>query len=464
MKPMNNSRILVIDDELEMLNSTSKVLKGFGFDVFPLHDSNGVQSLILREKFDLIICDLLMPKLDGLEILEIVKVQCPEIPVIIFSAYGTIDRAVSCMRAGALDFIEKPFDADHLKVVVEKAVKYSKLYQERNNLIEQLEHKYKSENIIGSSRAMLKIFEIIESVAKSEANIFISGESGTGKELIARSIHAASNRKTNPFVPVNCGAFPENLFEAEMFGYEKGSFTGASEKKIGLLEYANTGTFFLDEVSELPLNLQIKLLRVLQDRQLRRIGGNDLNKIDVRIISATNQNPKDLLAKSILREDFYFRLNVINIHIPPLRERIEDVRLLSENFLRKTVSKANKNITGFKNEVLETFENYNWPGNVRELENIIERAVALSKDEYISISDLPSELITSGKRNYQFSDSTLKQAKNRAIEEVEKQYLHYLLDKHNGNVTKASEEAGMTRRNTYRLVQRYNIDLNNWRE
>ncbi|PJB00938.1 MAG: hypothetical protein CO127_06355, partial [Ignavibacteria bacterium CG_4_9_14_3_um_filter_36_18] len=240
---------------------------------------------------------------------------------------------------------------------------------------------------------MRNVFEMIENVSKSDANILITGESGTGKELIARSIHARSRRKTKAFVPVNCGAFPENLFEAELFGYERGAFTGAVHRKIGLIEFADGGTFFLDEVCELPANLQIKLLRTLQDQKVRRVGGNDLIQIDIRLISATNQNIENALKQEMLRRDFYYRLNVINIHVPPLRERKEDIQLLAEHFLDKCLKSSSKEISGFTNEVIHALENYNWPGNVRELENNIERAVTLSKNNKITLADLPPHLI-----------------------------------------------------------------------
>lgn len=456
-------RILIIDDEAEMLNSSRKVLNASGYKTYPLQDSSQAGQFLKNELFDLIICDLLMSEPDGFQILAHVKKHHPEIPVIIFTAYGTIDRAVECMKEGAFDFIEKPFDADHLKVVVERALSFSNLYKERNNLLKQLEEKYRFDNLVGKSKAIRNIFEVIESASQSDANVFITGESGTGKELIARSIHARSKRKTKPFVPINCGAFPENLFESEIFGHEKGSFTGAAERKIGLLEYADSGTFFLDEVCELPINLQTKLLRVIQDRKLRRIGGNELISVDVRIISATNRNPKDLLEQEKLREDFYYRLNVININIPPLRERVEDISVLAEYLLPIYSEKADKNITGFTPEVMDAFRKYSWRGNVRELENVIERAVTFSKDDKIKIPDLPEQFTPDDKSNYPFESSSLKQVRQKAIEETEKKYLIYLLNKHNGNITKLAEEAGMTRRNTYRLIKQYKIDISLWR-
>ena len=319
MKP--KIKILVLDDEEDMLRGFGKLLEAQGHKAYLVSNATAAAKVLEEEEIDIVFTDLLMPDIDGLQVLELVQKFNPSIPVIIFSAYGTVDRAVVAMKAGAFDFIEKPFDADRVTLVIQKALNHLSLYRERNNLLSQLEEKFKFDNIIGISPEIRKIFEMVENVAKSDANILLTGESGTGKELVARSIHAHSDRKTSPFVPVNCGAFPENLFEAEIFGYEKGAFTGANKRKIGLLEYANGGTFFMDEVCELPMPLQTKLLRAIQDKQIRHIGGNELIQVDVRIISATNDNIEKALSCQKLREDLYYRLNVINIHLPPLRER-----------------------------------------------------------------------------------------------------------------------------------------------
>lgn len=459
----NRIKILVIDDEEEMLNLTSRLLKSFGYDPYPVKDTDVAVRLIKNNKFDLVLSDLLMTGVDGIQIIKTVKEYSHPTQIIIFSAYGTIDRAVNCMKAGAIDFLEKPFEADHLKVVVEKALEYKKLFTERDNLLKQLESKYQYENIIGKSSAMQKIFESVESISDSEANILITGESGTGKEMIARIIHARSGRKTEAFVPINCAAFPENLFEAEIFGYEKGAFTHAVQRKIGLLEYADKGTFFFDEVCDLPINLQTKLLRVIQERQLRRVGGNELINVDIRLISATNKNPKDYLEKGLLRDDLYYRLNVINIELPPLRKRKEDIILLVDHFLKKNCMQINKEVMNISSDVINALESYDWPGNVRELENVIERAVVFSKKDVITMEDLPPNFHQISKSQSVFGESSLKEAKLNAIEEVEKKYLLYLLTLHDGNITRVSEDADMTRRNVYRLIKQYNISLDKWR-
>jgi len=460
---INKLKILVIDDEPDMLKGFSKLLEAQGHRPFPASDASSAARILEEEQIDIVFTDLQMPDIDGLQVLELVQKNNPSTPVIIFSAYGTIDRAVVAMKAGAFDFIEKPFDAERISMVIRKALNHMNLYNERNNLLSQLEEKFRFDNIIGNSSAIRSVYEMVENVARSEANILITGESGTGKELIARSIHAHSSRKTKPFVPVNCGAFPENLFEAEIFGYEKGAFTGANKRKQGLLEYAHGGTFFMDEVCELPMPLQTKLLRSIQDKQIRHIGGNELIHVDVRIISATNENLRSALAAQKLREDLYYRLNVINIHLPPLRERKEDIRILALSFLEKFTASMHKSITGFSEEVFSLFEGYNWPGNVRELENIVERAVTLSKGTIITVAELPNQLFSSESLKGSFDEIKFNDAKQMAINDVEKKYLLHLLEKHKGNITKMAEDAGMTRRNMHRLLNNHKLDTDQWR-
>jgi DNA-binding NtrC family response regulator len=458
------SKILIIDDEPDMLSACAKIISVLGNDPVPVADVKKAMKFLEEEEFDLIFCDLLMPEHDGMEVLEICQKLAPNTPVIIFSAFGTIDRAVAAMKAGAFDFIEKPFDASNLKILIEKGLRQRNLLRERVNLLKQLEDKYNFDNIIGKSLVMRNVFDMIENVSKSDANILITGESGTGKELIARSIHARSRRKTKAFVPVNCGAFPENLFEAELFGYERGAFTGAVHRKIGLIEFADGGTFFLDEVCELPANLQIKLLRTLQDQKLRRVGGNDLIQVDIRLISATNQNIEQVLKEETLRKDFYYRLNVINIHVPPLRERKEDIQLLAEHFLDKCLGSSIKKINGFTNEVIHALENYSWPGNVRELENNIERAVTLAKDNKITLVDLSPNVLSNQKAPTFYDGTSLIDLKHKAIEEIEKKYLLVLMEKYKGNITRVAEEAGLTRRHIHRMINIYKIDPDIWRK
>jgi len=456
-------RILIIDDEPDMLTGCSNILAALGNKPVSIAEGSLALEVIKNEEFDLIFCDLLMPDIDGMQIIENVQKISPQTPIIIFSAYGTIDRAVAAMQAGAFDFIEKPFDTNRIKIVIEKGLRQRNLIKERNNLLNQLEDKFRFDNIISNSLVMKNVFEMIESVSQSDVNVLITGESGTGKELIARSIHAHSNRKTMPFIPVNCGAFPENLFEAELFGYEKGAFTDATNRKIGLLEFADGGTFFLDEVCELPTNLQVKMLRMLQDQMLRRVGGNELIKINIRLISATNRDTQKALDNEQLREDFYYRLNVVNIHVPPLRDREGDINLLANYFLNQKLKSSTKEVLGFTAEALENLERYKWPGNVRELENVVERAVALVRRDLITKNELPLPIQSGNSSSFSFSDISLAQAKQNAIDQTERKYLLYLLKKFKGNVTKIAEEANMTRRNIHRMLNRHSLDPNSWR-
>lgn len=457
-----SARILIIDDETELLSGCAKILKALGLDPVPVSNGKIALEILNQEEFDLILCDLFMPGIDGMQVLDEARNLVPNTPVVIFSAYGTIERAVAAMRAGAFDFIEKPFESEHLKAVVEKGLNQRKLYCERSNLLQQLEEKYSFDNIIGKSAVMRRVFDLILSVAPSDTNVFITGESGTGKELVARSIHARSRRKTKAFVPVNCSAFPENLFEAELFGYERGAFTGANQRRLGLLEFADKGTFFLDEVCELPVTLQAKLLRVLQAQELRHIGGNNLITVNVRFIAASNQDLDRARAENRLRDDFYYRLNVVNIALPPLRERKEDIQLLARHFLQQALKSTGKTLLGFTDDVLRCFENYPWPGNVRELENVIERAVTLATGEIITLAEIPSQM-NCGRSEVDYSQLTLVEAKQKVIDETEKKYLFALLKKHQGNVTKIAAESGMTRRNLHRLLNRHQLDANAWR-
>jgi DNA-binding NtrC family response regulator len=458
---MNGSaKILIIDDDEALLSSCTKIIQKNGaYDIVALSDSVKAEAEIESGKYDLFISDLSMPGKSGMDLLQKARAFAPETPFVIFTAYGTIEKVVDAMKNGAFDFIEKPFKADRLRVVVEKCMTHRNLQKEKMALENELKMRYHFDSIIGKSPAMQKIFDLIQQVAESEASVNISGESGTGKELVARSIHAHSPRNDKPFVPVNCGAFPENLFESELFGYEKGAFTGAHRTKPGLMEFAKGGTFFLDEICSLNNGLQVKLLRTLQDRKIRRVGGSHLIDIDVRIISASNCTMESCVGEGILREDLYYRLNVISIHIPPLRDRIEDVPLLCEHFIEKYAKQTPKDIQGISNQALRCLENHHWPGNVRELENIIERAIALTNDNSIQPRNLPDSLAC--RENDQPAiplNRNLKDAKKEMIEKFEIEYLSRMLERHNGNISHAAESSGIDRRTFHRLINRYQID------
>src|SRR3989337_3533327 len=415
-------KVLVIDDEKEMLDGVRKLLTLVGFDCMTAQNGEQAIKLLTDFQFDVVLSDLFMPDIDGNQIIEKSKQIQPSVPIIIFTAFGTVERAVEAMKNGAYDFIEKPFNSDHLIMKIKRAVEFKNLKSEKENLIAQLKEKYSFQNIIGKSQSMKNVFSMIEQVAPVDANVLITGESGTGKELIARAIHALSKRNSKPFVSVNCGALPEHLFEAELFGYEKGAFTGAYNRKIGYLEFADTGTFFMDEVMEMPPRTQIKLLRVLQDRKLTRIGGNKLIDFNIRIISATNKNVNKAIESGEIREDFYFRLNVVQINIPPLRERKIDIPLLAYHFLEA----ANKS-------------------------NVIQSSILFCRLDKIGIVDLPKYLINYSSQS-NIEKYSLTDAKQMAVEKVERDYLFHLLKKHSANITKVAEESGMTRRNIHRII------------
>jgi len=458
------AKILIVDDDKELLVSCSKVLKNGRYDVTTLDDSTAAAAAIESGEFDLIISDLSMPGVNGMTLLRKAQTVMPEVPFVIFSAYGSVETVVEAMREGAFDFIEKPFKADRLKVVVEKSLGHRNLLKEKKALESELRKRYSFDALIGKSPAMQQVFDMITRVAEGESNIAIIGESGTGKELVARSLHAHSLRKTKAFVPVNCGALPENLFESELFGYEKGAFTGAFRRKPGLLEYADGGTFFLDEICELSPTLQVKLLRMLQDKKIRRVGGTELIDVDVRIISASNRNLEDALSAGSLREDLYYRLNVICIKLPALRDRKEDIPLLCQHFIEKYSKLTPKNLEGISNHALNCLEDYNWPGNVRELENVIERAITLAKGTAIELDDLPAHLI---QKEYNGNggqmEMPLNEAREKNLQRFERNYLIRLLEKHHGNVTAAAKDSGVTRRTFHRLLLHHDLHSKDWR-
>jgi len=454
------SHILIIDDDKALLESCAKIIRHNGdYDVVTLDDSAEAEHEIEKGGYDLVISDLSMPGKSGLDLLKKARLVCPDVPFVLFSAYGNVGTAVEAMRHGAFDFLEKPFKSARMKVVVEKSLQYRRLFKEKQALENQLQSDAGFDDLVGESPVMQRLFELIERVAEGESNIVLFGESGTGKELVARSIHNHSRRKKKAFVPVNCGAFPEHLFESELFGHEKGAFTGAYQRKPGLLEYANGGTFFLDEICELALPMQVKLLRMLQDKKIRHVGGNHEIDVDVRLISASNQNLERAVAKGTLREDLYYRINVISVHIPPLRERQQDILPLCNHFLKKYVKQTPKTILGFADDALRCLENYPWPGNVRELENVIERAVTLAATDLINLLDLPDNLVC--KKNLlrnSGTDMPLKTAKKEIIAQFEKEYLVRMLRKHDGHITRAAASSGVDRRTFHRLLSRYHID------
>lgn len=447
-------KILIIDDEEHMCWALKKAMQQEGYEALTATSgSKGIE--ILKEKGpSLVLLDLKMPGMDGLEVLKIIKEIHPKIPVIMITAHGTIETAIEAMKLGADDYITKPFDLDELKIVVAQALKYSNLVSQVSFLRSELSKKYGE--IIGESAAIKEVIMLIDRVAATNASVLITGESGTGKEITALTIHQASPRKEYPFVAVNCAALPEQLLESELFGHEKGAFTGAAALKPGRFEIADKGTIFLDEIGEMSPTMQAKLLRVLQERAFERVGGTETLHVDVRIISATNIDIKKAVEEGKFREDLYYRLNVVHIHLPPLRERKEDIPLLVNYFLKKYML-GTYPVKKISPEAMELLMNYHWPGNIRELQNVIERSIIICPGDTILPEHLPKELQQQQSNAVEtivhFPDTGI------SLEEVEKQLILTALKKSKGNQTKAAQLLGITRSALIYRSQKYNIKL-----
>jgi two-component system response regulator PilR (NtrC family) len=387
--------ILVIDDERSMREFLSIMLEKEGYKAIAIDNGNDALKFIKENNYDLIITDIKMPKTTGIDLLRESMNIHPNTPVIMITAFASTEVAVEAMKLGAYDYITKPFNVDEIKLIIKKAIEKKSLFDENISLKEELRGRYEFSNIIGKSEKIQKVFELIKKIANSKSTVLITGESGTGKELVARAIHHNSDRRNKPFVSISCGAIPETLLESELFGHQKGAFTGADSDKKGLFEIADGGTFFLDEVTESPPSIQSKLLRVLQEKEFKRVGGVKDIKVDVRVIAATNKDLHNLIIDGKFREDLYYRLNVIPIELPPLRDRREDISLLVSHFINKYNSINKKDIKGISPKAMELLERYIWRGNIRELENVIERAVTLETNNNIQIDSLPDEV-----RNY----------------------------------------------------------------
>src|SRR5579885_3331694 len=427
---MADDRILILDDEPDMIENCRRVLASAGYQCLTTTSPSEALKMIETQHPDLVLTDLRMPEMGGMEILKRAHELDPHMPVMMLTGYATVETAVAAVKAGAFDYIPKPFSNDQLKLTVERALTRRRLELENLHLREQLKGAYGFENIIGRSPALQQVLELVRKAARSDANILILGESGTGKELVARAIHANSPRAAQPFVAVDCASLPENLLESELFGHEKGAFTGASAVKRGLLEVAQRGTVFLDELGEMPLGLQVKLLRALQERQIRRVGATAQIDLDVRIVSATNRDLRAMVTEGRFREDLYYRVNVVDVALPPLRERSDDIALLATSFLNKYGRSA---VKGFEPEAMMALETYSWPGNVRELQNVIERACALADSEMITLAELPQQLRTVSQTSQSLPQDqasgrlTLKEAKERWISQLEASYVADLL-------------------------------------
>ena len=448
--------VLVVDDDSAHRTMLRALVGGWGYDVIEADDGSTAIEEVKKQPFDLVLMDVRMLKVSGLEALARIKAFNPAIPVTIMTAYSSVETAVEALKKGAYDYLTKPLDFDKLRLTLERAMEHAQLKEENRILKESLGKQFDVQNIIGQSMAMVKLLETVAHVAPSEATVMITGESGTGKELIAGAIHFNSPRREGPFVKLNCAAITETLLESELFGHEKGSFTGADRRKEGRFFQAHGGSLFLDEVSEMSLTMQVKLLRVLQERELTRVGGDKVIKVDVRVIAATNKNLRNLIDDGLFREDLYYRLNVVGLEIPPLKERKDDIPLLAQHFLEMFATKNRKEIKGFTPRAMDQLIRYEWPGNVRELMNAVERGVVLARAEHLDIEDLtimqsssppPDETLPVGDEKY--NDMTLEQ--------VEKDAILRTLEYTSGNKSETARRLGITRKTLHKKLKEYGV-------
>lgn len=441
-------RILIVDDEPNALKVLSAILAEEGYHVFESPDVPQAIKVLSRKDIDVVVSDLIMPGMSGMHLFDHVMNKHADVPVVFLTAYGSVDSAVNAMTRGAFYYFIKPPDYVKLKSIVQKAVEQRLMKREIAELNAQLGEAKKRENIIGDTPAIQKILETIESVKDSSSSVLIYGETGTGKELVARALHYDGKLNRSPFVAVNCGAIPRDLIESELFGFDKGAFTGATARRIGKIEEASGGTLFLDEIGELDISLQVKLLRVLQECEFERLGSNKKIKVNFRLISSSNRDLEEMAKLGLFREDLYYRLNVIKIHMPPLRERIEDIPLMAAEFLRKYCAREKKILT-ISEEVMDLFRNYHWPGNVRQLKNAIERAVVLAKGNIITMGELPEEIKTVECRHDFQTAKTLRSLEAEAVVNV--------LQRCSGNKSKAAKILGISRKALYKRLNDYKI-------
>jgi len=439
-------RILVVDDEAAVRESLNDWLMEDDYEVGLAASGEDAVSMAEENSWDVILLDLKMPGMDGLETLKRLKKIMPEAEVLLMTAFATIDTAVQAMKEGAFDYLVKPFDPDEIEMHIKKIVEHKELVLENILLRQKLEEKYQYGEIIGKSGAMQEVFGLITRIAPTDSTVLITGESGTGKELIAQAIHGNSNRCYMPFIAVSCGALPDSLLESELFGYEKGAFTGAEHTKKGRFEMADKGTIFLDEIGDISFKTQVDLLRVLQQKEFRRLGGEEVIKVDVRILAATNRDLQKAIRENRFREDLYYRLNVISIHVPPLRERKEDIPLLVETFIRRYCMEMNKEELKIAPTALKLLLDYDWPGNVRELENVIERALVIGQGKEIAADDLP------------FSRKELVPEKlPKSLKIMEQMHIERILEETDWNISRAARELDIDRQTLYNKITKYKI-------
>ncbi len=453
----DKNTILVVDDDNAHRIMLQTLIGGWGYEVAQADDGAAAIEQVKEQSYDLVLMDVRMVRVSGLEALVQIKSYNPAIPVIIMTAYSSVDTAVKALKQGAHDYLTKPLDFDKLRITIERAMEHTRLKEENRQLKESLGKHFDRQNIIGQSPAMINLLETVAQVAPSEATVLIAGESGTGKELIAGAIHFNSSRKDGPFVKLNCAAITETLLESELFGHEKGAFTGADRRKEGRFYQAHGGSLFLDEVSEMSSIMQVKLLRVLQEREFSRVGGEKTIQVDVRVIAATNKNLTDLISKEEFREDLYYRLNVVDMQIPPLRKRQEDIPLLAQHFLEMFAAKNHKKIKGFTPQALDLLIRHAWPGNVRELMNAVERAVVLSRSDYLSENDFPMLAGTVLNDGRSLGSPIIDIKGDKSLEEVQKTTILETLEAVGGNKSKAARRLGITRKTLHKKLKAYGV-------
>jgi len=442
------TKILVVDDEDIVRESLRDWLDGVGYKVDIAESAEKALRIIKQKKTKIMIADLIMPGMNGIELMKKAREIVPTISTVIITAHGTIQTAITAIREGAYDYVEKPFCPEKVELLIKNLVEHQDLVEENISLRRKIEDRFHFEGIIAKSPKMLKIIELIKTVAPTNATILILGKTGTGKEVIARAIHDQSPRRNKPFIATSCAALPESLLESELFGHEKGSFTGAVERKKGKFEAGDKGTLFLDEIGEINANTQIHLLRAIEEKKITRVGGNEEISVDVRVIAATNKNLKTSIKQGKFREDLYYRLNVVTIDLPPLKDRMEDILPLAEHFLKKYAEESNKRIKNFSDDVVKFMLNYSWPGNVRELENMIERGVILSKNTAITLDELPQDIIHP------------TPVEGKTVEAVTRNHIINVLEETKGNISKAAEILGVRRMTLYNKLKKYNYTVN----
>lgn len=455
---MASARILVVDDDRGILHTCRKILNYAGYEVTIAPDGNEALSLLKSSHYDLLLVDLKMPGLSGLETLTLARKIDPTLMIVMFTAYATIQTAVDAVKRGAFDYLAKPFTGDQLCLVVDQSLQQKQLLQESLAMREQLATDLGFDKILGTSEAMLKLFVTLQKVVRTNTNILVQGETGTGKDLVARTIHAHSFRHEKPFLAVDCAALPENLLESEMFGHEKGAFTGADRMKRGQVELAHTGTLFLDEIGELSLPLQAKLLRTLQEREFRRLGSERPIMVDIRVISATSRDLRNEVEAKKFRQELYYRLNTVTINLPPLRDREGDILILANHFLGQYCHEYELDLLELSPEVRNILTTYGWPGNVRELQNVIQHTALMTDNKIIKICDLPEYLHRAPCEKLSFQEM-----RDREVESVEKPLLEDVLRRHRGNISHAAAEVKLSRKSVYRLARKFDIDLEQYR-